>query len=450
MTVAAKRRFPGWRSLRRGDEGDDVLWLQERLASFGYEVGEIDGRFGYLTEDALLEFQRDHSLRVDGIAGPEVLAALTGEAPRRRIVHELRQGERLSDLAQAYGTSVDAIRWMNRLNGASRLFPGRQLVLRSSHVMIGLPHGADRSIQRTLASYRRSVSSVAAFSLTIEADGSLSGQLDETVRALAQEENWPLIVSLVHQRDGEPGAGDLVGALSHRKRRRRLLESLKHRFEEREFQGLLLELGPDPFGRGGSLVPGIVALKKEMPQLPLAVAAGPPPRGWRDLLSDPDYRKVGQCADRFLLSLHRWECLLGPKGETPHRELIEAWIGRTVRLIPPWKVLLGVPMGACKVATATPLEVGYRAAVAAALAQRRRLKPDQHGFLSHSVPEEEGEATYVAVGREAFSRLISLAYRRRLAGVYLHPVGLEDRRLWELVSRRLWVERSRSWKESWV
>src|SRR5690606_39693323 len=73
-------------SLRRGDEGEDVRELQEKLASFGYPVGEIDGRFGYLTEDALMEFQRDHRLRVDGIAGPQVWAALDAGVPRRRLV----------------------------------------------------------------------------------------------------------------------------------------------------------------------------------------------------------------------------------------------------------------------------------------------------------------------------------------------------------------------------
>ena len=53
LTLAAKIKLPVWRrKLRRGDEGDDVRWLQSKLASFGYEVGEIDGRFGYLTEDA--------------------------------------------------------------------------------------------------------------------------------------------------------------------------------------------------------------------------------------------------------------------------------------------------------------------------------------------------------------------------------------------------------------
>lgn len=439
LAVAAKLKIPRRRTLRRGDEGDDVLWLQTRLASFGYEVGEIDGRFGYLTEDALIEFQREHRLQVDGIAGSRVMAALVEEVPRKRVVHEIRAGERLSDLARTYGASVDAIRWMNRLSGRARLLPGKRLVLRSSHVLAGLPVGANAVVQRTLASQRNSISSIAAYGLVVEGDGSLVGDVDSAALALAKEESWPVVAAVLHE--GEGGTGDLVGALTKRKRRRQFFGSLKERLDRREFEGLLLDIGQTSPGRGGGLVAGIAALKKEFPRLPLTVALSPPERGWRALVSDLDYRKVGGCVDRFLLPFHRWECLLDRQGETPHRDLVEGWVARTTRLIPPWKVLLGIPMGACRLAE-TPEEVGYRTAVAAALERRRRPKADENGYLTFCIDEGEGEGRYILAGRESFSRLITLAYRHRLAGLFLHPVGLEDRRLWEVVSRRLWVERA--------
>jgi peptidoglycan hydrolase-like protein with peptidoglycan-binding domain len=57
-----------------------VRSLQDRLAEAGYAPGPIDGRYGPLTEQAVMRFQAEYGLRVDGLAGPLTLAAI-GRAP---------------------------------------------------------------------------------------------------------------------------------------------------------------------------------------------------------------------------------------------------------------------------------------------------------------------------------------------------------------------------------
>jgi peptidoglycan hydrolase-like protein with peptidoglycan-binding domain len=88
-TLAALRRptgilYPG--AGRSGARGSgSVRVLQRRLAHAGYSPGPVDGRYGPHTEHAVLRFQAVHGLRVDGIAGPQTLGALTTRAnPRRR------------------------------------------------------------------------------------------------------------------------------------------------------------------------------------------------------------------------------------------------------------------------------------------------------------------------------------------------------------------------------
>ena len=63
------------RTLRRGDEGDDVRLLQEALNAKGYNV-QADGKFGQGTEDAVMAFQRSANLSVDGAVGQQVREAL--------------------------------------------------------------------------------------------------------------------------------------------------------------------------------------------------------------------------------------------------------------------------------------------------------------------------------------------------------------------------------------
>ncbi len=51
--------------LQQGAEGHDVLVLQQNLKSLGYNV-EPDGVFGYTTYRAVIAFQRDEKLKING------------------------------------------------------------------------------------------------------------------------------------------------------------------------------------------------------------------------------------------------------------------------------------------------------------------------------------------------------------------------------------------------
>lgn len=66
------------RQLRKGMTGGDVKTLQRLLFADGYSVGKSgdDGDFGNDTEKAVKNYQRDHNLEVDGIAGVNTLTAL--------------------------------------------------------------------------------------------------------------------------------------------------------------------------------------------------------------------------------------------------------------------------------------------------------------------------------------------------------------------------------------
>ena len=66
---------PVVRALKKGDKGDDVRQLQAALVDAGYTIS-IDGDFGIMTQRAVVCFQFEHGLDVDGIAGPKTRAAI--------------------------------------------------------------------------------------------------------------------------------------------------------------------------------------------------------------------------------------------------------------------------------------------------------------------------------------------------------------------------------------
>ena len=65
-------------TLRNGSTGSDVEKLQKALVSAGYDVGKAgaDGVYGSATAAAVKQYQKDHGLAVDGIAGKNTLGAL--------------------------------------------------------------------------------------------------------------------------------------------------------------------------------------------------------------------------------------------------------------------------------------------------------------------------------------------------------------------------------------
>lgn len=59
-----------------GSSGQEVINIQAKLYNWGYYNGIVDGIYGYETYTAVKSFQDKNGLAVDGVAGPETLAAL--------------------------------------------------------------------------------------------------------------------------------------------------------------------------------------------------------------------------------------------------------------------------------------------------------------------------------------------------------------------------------------
>lgn len=68
--TTAPCRVPGMNEIvRRGDCGDTVTFIQERLTLLGFPAA-ADGQFGAGTETAVKNFQSSRGLVADGIVGP--------------------------------------------------------------------------------------------------------------------------------------------------------------------------------------------------------------------------------------------------------------------------------------------------------------------------------------------------------------------------------------------
>ncbi len=169
--------------------GDDVIALQRRLLDLGFKVGRVDGLFGFSTEAAVKEFQRNVGIPPDGTCGPATLKALARLAP---IVK---------------GGSPNALRAEERIRRAGPQLAGKVVVLDPSPCLVddaGLRDLADavtadlvRRVEGRLVA-----TGVQAYLTTPEA----SLDLEERARAqFANRADAHLLVSLQVDASTNPG-----------------------------------------------------------------------------------------------------------------------------------------------------------------------------------------------------------------------------------------------------
>lgn len=113
------------RTLQQGMEGKDVRELQETLVMLGERV-IIDGIFGPSTKRAVIRFQKESNLPIDGVVGEETWEDL--QEAKSFDKHIVRRGETLSEISALYGVSVEAIQEANGLD-SDIIRPGQELVI---------------------------------------------------------------------------------------------------------------------------------------------------------------------------------------------------------------------------------------------------------------------------------------------------------------------------------
>ncbi|WP_199511152.1 L,D-transpeptidase family protein [Nucisporomicrobium flavum] len=63
-------------TVRYGDKGATVTYLQQRLTALHYDVGTVDGDFGSNTLHGVYAFQKVQKISIDGVVGPVTWAKL--------------------------------------------------------------------------------------------------------------------------------------------------------------------------------------------------------------------------------------------------------------------------------------------------------------------------------------------------------------------------------------
>ena len=119
--------------VRFQDSGAEVEKLQLALKELGFSPGPVDGKFGFLTEEALLAFQRMYSLKPDGLAGREVWQLLAQRGlPILQFPHPLSEGQSLMRVDAEYQLAAGTVRAVNRVG---KRYPGQLIYIPQRKVL---------------------------------------------------------------------------------------------------------------------------------------------------------------------------------------------------------------------------------------------------------------------------------------------------------------------------
>ena len=170
--------------------GDDVQDLQDRLGTFGFDLGRSDGIFGPRTDRALREFQWNYGLPRDGVAGEQTVGALRG-------------------LPAIAGTMpVGMVRERERMRTRSQSLAGMRVVLDPGHGggdpgNIGPSGAREDELALALASRVEAVLALAGAHVFLTRTG--TGPTDSVRAALANDLDAEVYIAL-HFGGGEPSA----------------------------------------------------------------------------------------------------------------------------------------------------------------------------------------------------------------------------------------------------
>jgi len=126
--------LPGFASslgtLKFGATGWQVTELQKQLRKVGYYHSSLDGVYGQQVEQAVIKFQQNYGLRIDGIAGSGTINKLYSVNPK---VHWVQPGDNWFDLAQHYNIPIWKLKNRNNIY-SNKLYIGQRLLIPAQKV----------------------------------------------------------------------------------------------------------------------------------------------------------------------------------------------------------------------------------------------------------------------------------------------------------------------------
>lgn len=390
---------PGKRTvLRFRDKGLPVAWLQERLQRLGYQVGPIDGIYGFLTEDCVCSLQRQYGLKVDGIAGPQVM-------------------EVLQDFQLQAGTPMGAV-W-----GAIQ---GDVLSKAKRRLQEGIyPH----------------LTGLFLYSFFVQEDGSIVGDIPEdicSVAGLSQVQLVPVISNFQYDMYDELA---LEALLRHSHARWRLLDTIKRIVADPKTDGVALDFQRVGKGYGRRFTALMERARKLATNYhkSMYMVLVPVDGHHQSLSRYVDNRVWAFLPDRVILHASSEHASDKP-GPKMGLQRMQNQLKETYRYLPAWKLMVIMPVDGIGWRVGGDFQeyryLSYDDARKLAYQHQAKIRWDMEEKVPfYNFIENEGRFRVWYENGSSIEPKLQWLSRQPLTSIVIMPLGGEDSRIWEKVDR---------------
>ena len=387
---------PGKRTvLRLGDKGLPVIWLQERLKSLAYDV-EIDGVYGYLTEDCVCSLQGEYGRRVDGIEGPQVF--------------ELLQDKEIEEKA-----------------------PRCQVW--------GAVHGGGFWQQLERKSYedvRQKLTGMLLYCFRVGENGEVVGELPKAAVSdppLAGIRLVPVISNFNQDLYDEPALEEL---LKRRDLVRRFQELTRKLLANPRLGGIALDLQGVGMGYGrrfAALAAGVRKLADVYGKWMYMVLV---PANDRRVLPRVIESRLWRLPDRVILQAS-WEQVVREPGPRMGYQRLKKELPCVCRHLPAWKLMVVLPVNGIAWYVGEKQEYNYLSydeARKLAYLKQAAIRWDSLEKVSYyDFADKKGRCRVWFDNKDSLRWKLNWLKEQHVTGIVITPLGCEDTRIWEEVGR---------------
>lgn len=484
----------GSRRLYTGSFGGDVVELQRRLATLGYDPGVPDGIFGARTREAIIKFQRAYGLVPDGQAGKWTFRAVDRAFTwKNGSSVTVVSGDSLWKIAQRTATTVEQISWLNQLQD-TMLYPGQVLRVPGtagdvatpvSPPVVSLPptlptpapapapapapgtaiqpvtdlapapgytvlgyyaedwQGDTRSLT-SLQTADGKVNLVVNFQLLVDSQGNLTTRDYTALMAEAQAKGLK-VQGLVHNYVGNRFDASLATAvLSDPAIRTKLEDNLVAVAREKALSGINIDIENVPPDQRANYTTFVQELSGKLHAQQLTLSLSVPAKTVESTTSPWsgafDYKALGQYADKVVPMAYDEHTIGYSAGPVASVGWVDRVAAYTVSQVPKEKVLLGIPAYGYDWKTGTTSGTGLSAPGAVSLAQQYSapIQWDDVAKVPYFSYTKEGvDHTVYFENARSLAPKLEIVKKYGLDGIAIWRLGTEDPGIWSVIAENL-------------
>ncbi|MVB10378.1 Spore germination protein YaaH [Caprobacter fermentans] len=269
------------------------------------------------------------------------------------VKHTVGSGQSLYSIAALYGISVDQLLEANpQITDPSRIQAGQVLTIPVTSQKLGsilvngyvYPSVNRNTLNRTLPY----LSFVSIFSYMAGADGALAPIEDEAVITAARAQNTAPLMVVTNMRPEGGFSSEVANAvLSGQQVQDTLLENITATMKQKNYYGLNIDfeyIYPRDRENYNNFLRKVVARMHSLGYIVTTSLAPKTSAGQQGLLYEAhDYPAHGEAVDYVILMTYEWGYTYGPARPVAPLNLVEEVIRYAVTVIPPNKILMGIP-----------------------------------------------------------------------------------------------------------